>query len=375
LIKVAHIISGLGTGGAESTLLRLLSASEELREGSIVISLRDKGAMGERIEALGVSVCCLNLNNFYDIFTAAVKLRGLIKKYEPNVLQGWMYHGSFVAFLANLLSRHSMPVLWNIRHSLYDIGTEKRGTRYVIRMGAFISKYIAQIIYNSNVSATQHQVYGYAAEHNVIIPNGFDCDVFTPSTDIRRKFRSELGITDEILIGIVGRYHPMKDHENFLKAASIIKAKIASSRFVLVGAGLTEENRYLNSLIEKLGLANYVFLLGERRDIPAIMPGLDILASSSSFGEAFPNVIGEAMACGAPCVSTDVGDVAMIIGNTGEIVPAKDSAALAEGIYKLASLSDNERCLLGLRARNRIIENYDLSTVAREYEKLYQSVI
>jgi glycosyltransferase involved in cell wall biosynthesis len=167
----------------------------------------------------------------------------------------------------------------------------------------------------------------------------------------------------------------MKDHANFLRAAALFAVDYPHTHFVLVGDGAEAGNAELAEQIEKLQLQSCVHLLGRRTDIAAIDSALDIASSSSSWGEAFPNVIGEAMACGVPCVATDVGDVPQIIGDTGVVVPTRDPHALAAGWGRLAALDAPARRALGLRARQRIIERYSLPAVSAQYADLYTSVI
>ena len=366
-----HIITGLYTGGAETMLLKLLSAQSTVRFKPIVITLGRGGAIAEKIESLGITVCSLGMSGNRPSPGAVWRLLKQVRAYKPQVIQGWMYHGNLMAVVAGLLSPGRTPVLWNIRHSLYDIRRDKRLTALIIRLGASLSFLPRGIIYNSRISAKQHEKLGYASARTLILPNGFDCELFRASLEARASIRQQLGVPDgAMLIGLVARYHPIKDHANFIAAA----AKLASIRkdvhFVLVGSRVNEKNRELTEMIDAVGLRDRVHLLGEQSSLPEITAALDI-ATSASWSEAFPNVIGEAMSCGVPCVVTDVGDSAVIVGDAGRVVPPKDSNALAAGWASILDLNQEQRNALSAAARQRIVENYLLANIVAQYEALY----
>jgi len=374
--RLMHIISGLYTGGAENMLLKLLSITDRGEFEPIVLSLRDHGTMiGARIEELDVGVLELGMRGSLPTLDAIWRLRGIVRRVQPDLIQGWMYHGNLAAWLAAYLAPGKIPMVWNIRHTPYDLGKEKPATAYAIRVGARLSSTPRRIIYNAKASARQHEKLGYNPDRTVVVANGFDCDQFRPSPEARAELKRELGVpVGTMLIGLVARYHPMKDHANFIRAAGKVAAERANVRFVLVGEGLDPGNRELLEAIGRQDLDRRTHLLGERSDIPYITAGLDIATSSSS-GEAFPNVIGEAMACGVPCVVTDVGDSSAIVGDTGIVVPPKDPAALAAGWLKILDLDQERRHCLGTAARKRVMENYSLASVARQYEAVYRAML
>ncbi|MEA3397558.1 MAG: glycosyltransferase [Chloroflexota bacterium] len=209
----------------------------------------------------------------------------------------------------------------------------------------------------------------------VVIPNGFDLNLFKPDLEGGPLIRQELRISeDTILIGMVGRFDPQKDHLNFIKAAALLQKRIKDVHFLLCGDDITWKNRKLSKWINEAGLPEHFHLLGRRNDVPRIMTALDI-ASSSSYGEGFPNVVGEAMTCGTPCVVTDVGDSALIVGDTGIVVPPKDSNDLALAWKELIEIGKDKRQKLGDDARLRIRDNFSLTSVVKRYEGLYKCVI
>jgi glycosyltransferase involved in cell wall biosynthesis len=243
-------------------------------------------------------------------------------------------------------------------------------------LGALLSRRPAAILYNSHISAKQHETLGYHSDKRRIIPNGFDCEVFRPDPDARTRVRNDLGINDNVLVvGLIARYHPMKDHRNFLAAASIFHGFAPDARFVLAGAGVDPRNKNLTTQLEDLGLARHTYLLGERADVAALNASMDIATLSSAWGEGFPNVIGEAMACGVPCVVTDVGDSSFVVGDTGRVVSPRNPEALAHAWRELVEIGWTARHQLGMKARRRIQANFSLDVVVRQYELLYTELI
>ncbi|MGH9637107.1 MAG: glycosyltransferase family 4 protein [Candidatus Angelobacter sp.] len=370
-MRVMHVITGLSTGGAETMLLKLLSASSRSMEHAVV-SLGDEGTMGPRIAALGVPVHCLGLKRNAPNPFRALSILPLARRIAPQLIQGWMYHGNLMASLAALGSRRKPPVLWNIRQTVYDLRRERWLTARLIRLGARLSSGPAAIIYNSQTSAGQHQGLGYRAERRVIIPNGFDCQLLRPDEAARKAARAELGITDDtVLVGLVARFHPMKDHVGFLKGAAMVVRSHPQTRFVLAGSGISSTQPELAEAIQKNELRAHVILLGERADIPRLNNAFDIGCSASAWGEGFSNSIGEAMACGVPCAVTDVGDSAYIVADSGFIAPPRAPESLAYAIVRLINMGRSGRQQLGAKARQRIEAEFSLPAIVQSYENLY----
>jgi glycosyltransferase involved in cell wall biosynthesis len=304
------------------------------------------------------------------------QLARALRARRPDVIQGWMYHANIAATLTRAWTRLDAPVLWNIRASLMERRHEKWRTLLLIRLGGKLSFSPARIINNSAASALEHErEMGYRAAKRVVLPNGFDTDRFRPSPTARAAVRASLGLADStLLIGCIGRYHPMKDHRAFLRAAALVAQARGDVSFVLAGKGVEPANAELADLIAEHALDDRVHLLGPRSDIAEITASLDISVSSSSSGEGFPNVIGEAMSCAVPCVVTDVGDSAAVVGDAGITVPPRDCQALAQAVLRLIDLGGTGRAALGLRARQRAIERFSLDAVVRQYEDLYTQV-
>lgn len=373
-ICVMHVITGLYTGGAETMLFKLLSGANKDRYQNIVVALRSGGPMQEKFESLGIEVFNLQMSGYLQTLSGLLKLRLYIRRYKPHVIQGWMYHGNIVATLAKVLSFRNTPVAWNIRHALHDFHRKKFMTAVIIRAGVWLSFIPARIVYNSITSAKQHQKLGYSQSRTQLLPNGFNCEQFRPSSAAREKLRSKLNLAENTrIIGLVARYHPIKDFNNFIEAAAKLSTKYNNIHFVLVGTNVNYENIELMNLINKYELRNRLHLLGEQTDIAEITAGFDV-ATSSSWSEAFPNTIGEAMSCGVPCVVTNVGDSAVIVADTGKVVSPKDPDELAAGWEEILELNQEERLKLGMAARKRVVDKYSLAAIVEQYETLYAEI-
>lgn len=375
-IRTTHIITHITTGGAESMLYKLLSALDAGRHGSAVVSLMHESMESSRIvETLGVPVHYLGMRKGRPTSLALWRLARLARSLNTQLIQGWMYHGNLAALAFKYLAGNKPPVVWNIRHSLYNLKDEKPLTRMMIRAGARMSAKTDRIIYNSQTSASHHESFGYQPSRRVVLPNGFDTDHFRPSEAARRALRQELGVAEcAALVGMIARYHPVKDHGNFIQAADHVHAVWPDVHFVMVGREVTLGNPLFRDRVNVADAKAHFHLLGERRDIPELMAALDMLVSSS-WTESFPNVIGEAMASGVACVVTDVGDSASILGGYGVVVPPRDPCALAKGISDLLGAGEEGRRLLGLRARQRILDEYSQDKVAAQYDALYNEVL
>lgn len=373
-LYVVHIITGLGSGGAETMLYRLLSQLDNSHFRSRVIVLTRKDALKSRIEALGVPVEVLGADGKLGVFATVFRLARSLRREQPDIVQTWLYHADLLGLVAAKLAG-VQRVLWNLRCSTLRPGDVPRSTWMVMRLLAKLSALPDAVVVNSHAGQEAHTVLGYHPRRWVLIPNGFDIERFHPDHTARERMRRALGIDAETLVvGLVGRWHPMKDHANFLTAAAQLKQKVSGVRFVLVGKGVAPDNPELCRLLKVLDLVGDVSLLGERSDVAELTSVFDI-AVSASYSEGFPTTLGEAMASAVPCVATDVGDSRLIIGDTGVIVPSRNSAALAAGILQLSLMSDEDRKQLGIVARTRICEQFSVERVTALYAELYEGCL
>ncbi|MBW7857902.1 MAG: glycosyltransferase [Leptonema sp. (in: Bacteria)] len=370
-MHIIHIITGLSNGGAEAVLYRLCINDSQAKH--TVISLMDMGKYGPLLVDQGVEVHYLNMPAGRVTWTGLKKLYSLLKTLKPSVVQTWMYHadliGGVIARLAGIKN-----IFWNIRHTFLEKGKSKLTTRIVARLCAGFSYWVPQKIICCALKALEvHAAIGYQRSKMIVIGNGYELDKFAPNNTDANKIRKELSINLPInLIGMVSRYHPLKDHTNLFKALSLAKKQV-SFKCLLVGQGLSKLNTELYNLIVENQLKDDIFLLEQRSDIASIMNALDVHVLSSS-SEAFPNVIAEAMACGTPCVTTDVGDAALIVGDTGWVVPISNPQAVADAILQaiFEKQKNTEQWQKRKeRARQRIVENFSIEKMIANYHNAW----
>ncbi len=372
MTKVVHVISGLLTGGAETMLSRLLTRVDRSRFVSSVISLKS-GPLERRIRDLGIEVISLGLRTPWSGVRALPVLWRHVRRLDPDLIQGWMVYGNLAAQYCAMAAPRRTPVLWNLRHSLDELTLLRPRTRWVLRRMAAFSHWPEAVVFNSRTSARQHEAIGYDRRRTRVVPNGFDLEIFSPDGEARRSLRAELRVSDETpLIGIVARYHPVKDHENFLDAARRLAAAGSQAHFLMAGRGT--DGPEMTARIGALGLGGRVHALGERQDVPRITAALDI-ATCCSVSEAFPNMVGEAMSCGVPCVVTDVGDAAWMIDRMGRVIRPRDPHALCEAWQSLLAVSGGERQRIGEAARGRVRAMFSLPEIAQRYEDLWTDVL
>ncbi len=375
-LKILHIITSLDQGGAEAVLSRLVTARREGVEYS-VISLKGEGYYGATLRANGIAPHSFQFKRFFQLasFFEFVRLVRLIRKLSPDVVQTWLYHADLIGGLAARLAGCGR-VVWGIRTANLSPALNSRFTLMVARICARLSGFLPAAIATCSVEAAkEHKKMGYDPTKFHVIPNGFDLEAYAPDPAKRQQLREEWGIApSEVLFGCVARWDPYKDHPNLLQALSVVAGNAGAVRCVLVGGGLTTRNAGLAGLLAQYNLTSSVVLAGPRSDIPSVMNALDfhLLPSAS---EAFPNVVAEAMACGTPCVVTDVGDAALIVGDTGWVVPPKNPVLLARAIEEARDGFGGENdAKRRTGARQRIADNFGLQKMAEAYFQLWRSV-
>lgn len=373
VIRVTHVITGLDQGGAEAVLVRILGGLENMGLRQSVISLTQPGVYGDMIEEAGIPLRTLGMTGIEGMTRGLPRLYRALSSMRPDLVQTWLYHADLLGLLAARLGGNA-AVVWNIRCAALDPGDVPYSTWWLVRLLAMLSPWPDAILFNSVAGLEAHRAIGYRPRLSRVIPNGFDMDEWRPDSQKRAQIRAELGIADDIfVIGMVARYHRMKDHPCFLSAAAKISSSRADARFILVGTDVAWSNDALVAEIDRLGLRDRVFLLGSRGDIQTVMASLDCLVLTST-SEGFPNVIGEAMAAGVPCVATNAGDAQTIIGDTGTIVAVGDYAAVAEGVLNLMVTSREERVSLSARCRARVAENFEINGIVSRYAAFYQEL-
>jgi glycosyltransferase involved in cell wall biosynthesis len=372
-MRVLHVITSFGLGGAQTMLQRLVEATRQAGVDQEAVALTASGPVADAIEALGVRTHALDVRRLPGP-RALLRLAELVRRFEPEVVQTWMYHADLLGGLA-ARAAGAPRVVWGIHNNTLDERT-RRTTRWTVALCARLSRWVPDAIVSvSHAGARLHAGLGYDGRRMQVIANGFDVERFRPDPVLRASLRAELGIGgSEPVIGLAARLDPQKDHPTFLRAAALLAGRRPGVRFLLCGAGITADSAELGRAIRAEGLGPRVVLLGPRTDMPRVYNGLDV-ATLSSKGEAFPLAIGEAMACGVPCVVTDVGDCAEVVGDTGRVVRPSDPAALAQAWDAMLALPPESLRGLGSAARRRVESRYAMPAVARAYLALYHRLL
>lgn len=372
--RVLHIITDLGQGGAEAVLYRLIGATSDGFEHAVV-SLHQDGVYGQPLRERGVSVTALGMRRGHVTIEGLRRLLRITREYRPHVVQTRLDHANLVG---GLMARFAgaPPVVWAV-HST-DLGPLRSSwkTRIVRRACAQLSRALPRsIVSDARSGAALHEKIGFSASKLIVVPNGVDPVSFRPDSDARERIRRVWGVTpNEVLIGCVARWDPIKDHENLMRAIKLLSDRGYAFRCVLIGRGMSAENRDLQRMIERWAVADRLILAGASGDVPATMNALDLHVLPSR-SESLPVAVMEAMACGIPCVVTDVGDSRHIVGDTGWVARPQDSGALALAIE--SALVDCRRGAFKERAatcRERIVREFSLARMGAEYAALWTRV-
>jgi glycosyltransferase involved in cell wall biosynthesis len=367
-MHITHIITGLNRGGAERALHSILTETPHPSHKTRVVSLTDEGSYGSSLRDSGIPVYCLGMSRGYIDIQAAFGLLRELRSNPPDILQGWMYHGNLAATFASRFLQNKPILAWNIRCGLGSPRDLSALTLTIVRLLRSISKMPNTIIYNSSASRVQHSQSGFFDDNAAVIPNGFNLDVWRPDIVRREDSRCSLKLSrDTKVIGYIGRNHPQKDLSTLFSALRILMSDSCKIHFLVVGSNLEA------ALPADLPRDRFTFL-GERADITEILPAFDFLCLSSK-SESFPNVLGEAMALGVPCISTNVGDAARIIGKIGWVVQAESPFALATALRTALAIGSEELAWRRQAARDRIATHFSIGATIDDYFKLYERLL
>jgi len=373
-VKVVHVITGLGDGGAEAVMARLCMHNSGFEH--VVISLQGEGKYGKVLEEFGIKLHFLNLGSNPKSYLNLLKLPNLLKQEKPDIVQTWMYHADLFGGLAAKWVG-VRRIAWGIRHSTLDRESTKLSTIGIAYLCALLSRRIPHVIICcANKALQSHVDIGYDPTRMVIIKNGYDLSRFYPDLSQRLAMRKALSIGKTVFVlGNVSRFDRNKDHNNLLKALSILRRANLDFICLLVGSDVVKENNILYQSIADLDLKENIMLLGPRNDIPAIMNSLDAHVLSSR-SEGFPNVVAEAMACGIVCISTDVGDASEIVDSPESICAPEDPYALADAVLKVAGEWRKGGKMWQQRKKScssKIKAKFDLASMVEAYERAWLS--
>jgi glycosyltransferase involved in cell wall biosynthesis len=373
-IHVTHMITCLNPGGAENMLYRLLAATDRANCSTDVVSLMGVGILGERLRReLGIRVRALGLDSGFPNPMALFRLIRWLRADPPDVLATWMYHANLLGSVA-AAAAGGIPVVWGLHHSKLDPSIEKQRTIRIARASGWLShRYTARIICCSEATRQEHLRLGYDPGRLEVICNGFDTTALRPDPCARLSVRAELGLPPHArIVTLAARFHAQKDHRNFLQAGSLLLRRVPDTWLLMCGQDVRPENILLAWLIREVGLEGRALVLGSRDDVGRLFAASNAACLSSVEGEAFPLAIGEAMACGVPCVVTDVGDSGFLVGDTGFTVPPRNPGALANALATLLEMPAADYRVLSERARARVKENFELSRIAERYHDVYR---
>jgi len=357
-MKIVFLIRSLNFGGAERQLVTLAKGLRQRSYDVRVFVFYPGGVLRKELENAGIDVRDFNKKGRWDICLFLWKLIKAFLSEKPDILHGYLIEPNVIALFFKLF-RPRTRVVWGMRATALDYKKYDWFSSWTFRVCRRLSAFADQIIVNSNAGKRFLRVTGFPQKNLIVIQNGIDTDHFRPDSRSRVRTRTAWNIRDEeILIGMVARFDPMKDQENFIEAAHILEKEFPKVRFACIGKGGGTYFNYIERCAERLQLKRKIIWAGEVGDVVSVYNALDIACLSSAFGESFPNVVAEAMACGVPCVATDVGDTAEIIEEFGIVVPPQRPELLASGIRNLIKRLESEGPSLQAGARERIVSRF-----------------
>lgn len=370
-MRIIHIITSLGDGGAENILHKI--CRYDLDNQHIIISLKQPDKYSRILKKLGIKVYYLNLK-FYSIFKFFYLIK-LLKYLKPDLIQTWLIHGDLIGGLAAKFS-NIKNIFWNVRYSKLEFEKDNLINIFLIRILAIFSYIIPKKIIVVSKSAKKNCLdLGYSKKKLILISNGYDLSLFKCNLEKRISFRKKLNLSKNIfVIGNVARFAKMKDHFTLIKALSLIQLKNIRFLCILIGSGVDKSNLELLNKIKKLKLTKNIKLLGKNDDIPQVMNGIDIYIQSSKYGEGFPNVVAEAMACKVPCIVTNSGDAPLIVGRTGWVIPPNNPKKLAKAIMSAISKKNTKKWVeMRKSSRERIKKNFHIDRMIMNYKKIWST--
>jgi glycosyltransferase involved in cell wall biosynthesis len=366
-MKLMFLLHSLQLGGAERQLTNLATGLARKGHDVSVATFYSRGPFSEDLRSAGVRVLSLEKRGRGDTVGFLYRLVGLARREKPDILHAYMEAANVLtSILKPLLA--GMRIVWGMRCSIKDLRYYDRFERAIATLEPKLAAAADLIIVNSHAGAKSAAAQGFPRGKMVVVPNGIETNEFRRDEEARRRLRAELGLSDrEFLVGRVGRLHPIKDYPTFLRSAARLHRLHPSVKFLCLGGGSAEETAIVHRLIADLNLRDCVSVLGPRRDVAAVYSALDIFVSSSSAGEGFPNVIAEAMACETPCVVTDTGDSAFVVGTSEHVVPPGSPDALTQACHRILT-----RSLVwnGKLARQRIVDEFGVDRLVDRTENI-----
>ena len=371
-LTIVHVIPSLRVGGAETMLSNTLDRNTCNKH--VVICFITMGNIGERLQDKGFQIHVLGVKGILSFPGAFIRLIKVIKKYNPDIVQTWMYHANLIGGLAARLSGNR-NVLWGIRTTDAIGVRSSKASKFIRRLNAWASHWLpSKIICVAKAARESHIKAGYSSLKMLVIPNGFDIERLRIDPTMRENYRISNGVENsDLVLGSLGRFHAEKDHHTFIRACDILLREYKQLRILLVGRDLDKNNAQLLEWINATGSADRFILMGEAADVVPCLSAMDIFCLHSR-NEGFPNVLGEAMAMGLPCVATNVGDSSVLMGESGFLVDKEDSEALANSIMGMIEIGKSNRLELGKKGTSRIKSEYSIDHAVKMFDDLYLSL-
>lgn len=363
-MKIAFLTRATTGGGAERQLMLLAGGLAARGHEVSVLAFYGPSATVDRLRVIGLAK-----RGRWDMLGFFGRLVGALRADRPDILHSYLPAANALAALAKPLVP-ALKVVFGIRAAGMDLARYDWGVRLVYRLERALLGAADLVISNSAAASRL-----YPEAQPLVIYNGIDTDRFRADRAAGQRLRAEHGIAaDMSVIGVVGRFDPMKDHDTFFAALARLAPTRAGLRAIVVGGPKTARVRLCESA-GRHGVADRVVWLDPRDDLRAVYGALDLLCLSSAYGESFPNVVAEAMACGVPCVATDLGEVRALIGTAGRVVPPRNAAALADALAYVLDLPAVEREAMGRRARAHIESRFNVKRLVDETEQALQSLL
>jgi len=374
-VNVCFLIRQLNLGGAQRQLFELVKGLDKRRFSVTVVSFYDGGFFLNRLRALrGVNYVCLEKRGRWDSFSFFLRALKKFRGIRPDILYSFMGGANILsAFLRPFLGE--AKIVWGLRCSNMDLTRYDFAARAISIVESLLSRRPDLIIANSWAGKNVAEKRGFPAGKTIVIPNGIDCDIFQPRREGGMAVRREWAVPENaIVLGFVGRPDPMKDPGNFLHAGAILHRRHKNLCLAMIGNSEDDSRTELVNLARSLGIDGICVWSGSREDMASVYSALDVLISSSAFGEGFPNVVGEAMACGTPCAATDVGDSARVLGEIGVSVPPKNPLALADAVDKILSGLKGETDIRE-RSRRRIVDKFSREKMVAKTTEILLNIL
>lgn len=371
-MSILLLIRSLDYGGAERQLIELAKGLHARGHSILVAVSYDLGPWGAELRAAGISVAVLAKRGRWDVLAYLWRLARLVRRVRPQILYAFLVEPSIQAAVLKPLIPGTR-IVWGIRASNMHVRQYGWFPSVTFRLSRYLARCADLIIANSQAGAQYHRAQGYSARKITVVPNGIDLVRFRPDSDARRRARTAWGIPESgTVIGTVGRLDPMKDHWTLLEAAVHVIDKDPDTFFVCVGDGPEAYRSKLEARASSLRVSDRVIWVRAQEDMTAVYNAFDVCCLSSAFGEGFSNALGEAMACGVPCVATDVGDAASIIDWCGVIVPPGNPTQLAEGILQILATASADR---KHACRKRIEGQFSVELMVHRTERVLRAQV